>query len=79
MELPEYRERHSPPTLNLSMFLGQAMSAAVDLMLADSDYYTYFLLAMMQNRGVDVVFEQHGTRKTDFQRGQSIGTRDHVV
>ena len=55
------------------------MSAAVDLMLADSDYYTYFLLAMMQNRGVGVVFEQHGTRKTDFQRGQSIGTRDHVV
>ena len=31
----------------------------------------------MQNRGVDVVFEQHGARKTDFRRGRSIGTRDH--
>ena len=31
----------------------------------------------MQSRGVDVVFEQHGARKTDFRRGQSIGTREH--
>ena len=46
-------------------------------MLADSDYCTYFLIAVMQSRGVDVVFEQHGARKTGFRRGQSIGTRDH--
>ena len=26
-QLPEYRERHYPPTLTLSMFLGQVMSA----------------------------------------------------
>ena len=50
---------------------------AGDLMVADSYYCTYFLIAMMQSRGVDVVFEQHGARKTDFRRGQSIGTRDH--
>ena len=55
------------------------MFVAGDLMLADSDYCTYFLLAMMQNRGVDVVLEQHGARKTGFRRGQSIRTRDHVV
>ena len=50
---------------------------AGDLMLVDSDYCTYFLIAVMQSRGVDVVFEQHGARKTDFRRGQSVGTRDH--
>ena len=25
------------------------------------------------------MFEQYGARKTDFRRGQSIGTRDHWV
>ena len=50
---------------------------AGDLMVADSYYCTYFLLAMMQNRGVDVVFEQHGAWKTGFRRDRPIGTRDH--
>ena len=46
-------------------------------MLADSDYCTYFLIAVMQSWGVDVAFEQHGARKTDFRRSRPIGTRDH--
>lgn len=50
-----------------------------DLMLADGYYCSYFLIADMQSRGVDVVFEQHGARNTDFRRGQSLGSRDHVV
>jgi len=29
--------------------------------------------------GVDVLFEQNGSRITDFRRGQSLGTRDHIV
>ncbi len=29
--------------------------------------------------GVDVLFEQNGSRITDFRRGQSLGTRDHLV
>jgi hypothetical protein len=28
---------------------------------------------------VDAVFEQHGSRTTDFRRGHALGTRDHVV
>jgi transposase len=28
---------------------------------------------------VDVVMEQHGARRTDFRRGKSLGTRDHIV
>jgi hypothetical protein len=28
---------------------------------------------------VDVLFEQNGSRITDFRRGQSLGTRDHIV
>jgi len=52
---------------------------ADDVMLADSYYCSYFLIADMRFRGVDVVFEQHGARKTDFRTGEKVGTRDHVV
>jgi len=48
-------------------------------MLADSYYCSYFLIADLLARGVDVVFEQHGARKTDFRTGEKLGTRDHVV
>ena len=30
-------------------------------------------------QGVDVLLKQHGSRITDFRRGQSLGTRDHIV
>lgn len=50
-----------------------------DVMVADSYYCSYFLIADMQARGVDVVFEQHGARKTDFRTGEKLGSRDHVV
>jgi hypothetical protein len=52
---------------------------AGDVMLADSYYCSYFLIAAMQARGVDVLFEQHGARHTDFRSGERLGTRDHVV
>lgn len=52
---------------------------AGDVMVADSYYCSYFLIADMQARGVDVVLEQHGARKTDFRKGEKLGTRDHVV
>ncbi len=50
-----------------------------DVMLADSYYCSYFLIAELQRRGVDVVFEQHGARHTDFRTGEKVGARDHVV
>lgn len=52
---------------------------AGDVMLADSYYCSYFLIADLLARGVDIVFEQHGARKTDFRSGEKLGTRDHVV
>ena len=50
-----------------------------DMMLADSYYCSYFLIAEMQERGVDVLSEQHGARHTDFRTGRKLGTRDHLV
>jgi len=50
-----------------------------DVMLADALYCNYFLIATLMGAGVDVLFEQNGSRITDFRRGQSQGTRDHIV
>jgi len=50
-----------------------------DVMLADALYCNYWLIATLMATGVDVLFEQNGSRITDFRRGQSLGTRDHLV
>src|SRR5277367_2767975 len=50
-----------------------------DILLADALYCSYFVIASLRAMGVDVVFEQNGSRITDFRRGQFLGTRDHRV
>lgn len=52
-----------------------------DIVLGDAFFATYFFIAAMQAKGVDILMEQHGSRKrsTDFRRGQRLGARDHVM
>jgi hypothetical protein len=52
-----------------------------DLLLGDAFYATYFLLCTLRERGIDALFEQHGSRQrtTDFRRGQRLGARDHLI
>ena len=57
----------------------QSALCAGEVMLADALYCSYFLIARLQALGVDVVFEQHGSRTTDFRRGERLGARDHIV
>lgn len=52
---------------------------ADDVLLGDSLYCNYWLVAALQAAGVDVLFEQNGARITDFRRGRRVGARDHVV
>lgn len=52
---------------------------AGDILLADRYYTSYFLIAMLIDKGVDIIFQQHATRKTDFRKGQRLGTRDHIA
>lgn len=54
---------------------------AGDMLLGDAFFPTYFFLAAMQARGVDILMEQMGARKrtTDFRRGKRLGTRDHLI
>lgn len=52
-----------------------------DLLLGDAFYATYFLLCTLRERGIDAVFEQHGSRQrtTDFRLGQRLDVRDHLI
>ena len=50
-----------------------------EILVGDRCYCAYFLLALMQQRGVDAVLRQHACRKTDFRRGRMIARREHVV
>ncbi len=50
-----------------------------DVVLADRYYCSYFMIALLLALEVDVVFGQHGTRKTDFRKGKRLGARDHIV
>ena len=52
-----------------------------DLLLGDAFYATYFLLCELRERGIDAVFEQHGSRQrtTDFRLGRPLGVRDHLL
>ncbi len=49
------------------------------ILLGDSYYCSYFLIALLQQIRIDVIFEQHGGLKTDFRKGEKISTRDHIV
>lgn len=54
---------------------------AGDMLLGDAFYGSYFLLAELQSRQVDALFEQYGARKrsTDFSQGEKLGDRDHLI
>jgi hypothetical protein len=52
-----------------------------DIVLGDAYFATYTFMAEMQAKGVDILMEQHGSRKrsTDFRRGQQLGQQDHLI
>jgi putative transposase len=50
-----------------------------DVMLGDCCFASYCMLALLCNRGVDVVTRQHQRRRTDFRCGEKLGEKDHVV
>lgn len=50
-----------------------------DVVVADRYYCSYWMLAMLSQRGVDCVFRMHHVRKYDFRRGRRLGPDDHIV
>ena len=56
-----------------------AYFVAGDVLLCDRCYCSYFLIVMLQERGVDVVTRLHQMRTADFSRGRRLAKGDHVV
>lgn len=52
---------------------------AGDILIADRYHCSFWTLAMLKARGVDVLMRQHVSRWHDFRRGKRLGRGDHVV
>ncbi len=50
-----------------------------DIALGDAYYSSFFLIAQLQKRGVDVLFEQHASRKTDLSKAEIFSKKDHIT
>jgi putative transposase len=50
-----------------------------DIVLGDRYFCSYFMIALLRERGVDVVSRLHQARDADFRRGRRLGAGDHVV
>jgi len=50
-----------------------------DVILADRYFCSFFEIALLQQRGVDVVMRMHQKRHVDFRRGRRLGRYDHIV
>lgn len=50
-----------------------------DVILGDRHFCSFFAIAELQRRGIDVVLRQHQARRTDFRRGVWLGAYDHLV
>jgi hypothetical protein len=53
--------------------------AAGDVVVGDRYFASFFAVAALGDRGIDVVFRMHQRRKVDFRRGLRLGVLDHVV
>jgi len=52
---------------------------AGDVLLADRYYCSYWVLAMLKARGIDLLTPEHASRLYDFRRGKRLGRGDHLV
>jgi len=50
-----------------------------DILLGDCYYPSFFMIAELQSRGVDGIFQGQAQRSYDFRRGISLGKKEHIV
>lgn len=50
-----------------------------DLLRADRDYCTDAIIALLQRKGVPVLFQNQARRPSDFRRGQKPGAKDPLI
>jgi hypothetical protein len=56
-----------------------SMLAEGDVVLADRYFSGWFDIALLRQRGIDMVVRKHQLRRTDFRTGKRLGKGDHLV
>jgi putative transposase len=69
--------KHTGETALFRQLLGSLKKG--DVVVADRYYCSFWLVALLRQRGVDAAFRLHQRRRYDFRRGQRLGRCDHVV
>lgn len=77
MAIGPYQGKETGETALLRELLEQF--TAGDILLADSYYCSYFMIALLQELGVDFVVRMHQCRDYCFHRGRHLGRGDHIV
>jgi putative transposase len=72
-----YRGKQTGELALLRMVIGEFRPG--DIVLADRLYCSYWAIATLKARGVDVVMRLHQRRRSDFRCGQRLGPNDHVA
>jgi Transposase DDE domain len=72
-----YRGKQTSELALLRQIIGHFQPG--DIVLADRFYCSFWLIAALQARGVDVVVRLHQARTADFRRGRRLGREDHIV
>ena len=72
-----YQGKESGETALLRTLLEQLRAGTI--LVADRFYCSYFMVALLRDRGVEVVVRLHQKRSYDFRRGRRLGRDDHVV
>jgi putative transposase len=77
MAVGPYAGKKTGETALLRELLGRLLPG--DVLLGDRCFCSYFMIALLRQKGVDVVTRLHQCREADFRRGQRLGTGDHLV
>ncbi len=72
-----YRGKQTGETALLRQLLGSLRTG--DILLADAIFSNYWMIALLLERGVDLLGRHDGKRRVDFRQGQRLGRYDHVV
>jgi hypothetical protein len=75
--LGPYQGKQTSELALLRQVVGQFQGG--DIALADRFFCSYWVIAELKRRGVDVVLRLHQRRKADFRRGRRLGKGDHLV
>jgi hypothetical protein len=72
-----YRGKQTGETALLRQLLDRL--EARDILLTDAIFSNYWMIALLLERGVDLLGRHGGTRRMDFRQGRRLGRYDHVV